>query len=210
MDRLRQQPYPSMVKNIYDVNAQLKMAYINAQSLNRHKMDVEHDFNLSDADVLFCSEARFQKSYAKPLTDISGMYSFRNYAVKRGIQRPPYGMAIYYKSHLIQQFPFIANMESVESLVCPVKRGSDNSIKVMAVNKPPAVPLHCLLSSLDSAVRNHFEDGQLITMGDFNVDIYESTSDYKQLEEFMSGIGLKHHIIEMTTDMRIAIDHIYI
>ena len=51
-------------------------------------MDVEHDFNLSNADVLFCSETRFQKSDAKLLTEISGMYSFRNDAVKRGVQRP--------------------------------------------------------------------------------------------------------------------------
>ena len=70
MNRLRQQPCPSTVKNIYDVNAQLKIAYINAQSLYRHKMDVEHDFNLSNADVLFCSETRFQESDAKSLTEI--------------------------------------------------------------------------------------------------------------------------------------------
>ena len=209
MDRLRQQPYPSMVKNIYDVNAQLKIAYINAQSLYRHKMDVENEFNLSNADVLFCSETRFQDSDAKLLTEISGMYSFRNDAVKRGIQRPPYGMAVYYKPHLLQQLPSIANMNGVEILVCPVKRGSDNSIKVMAVYKPPAIPLHCLLNSLYSAVRNHCGDGQLIIMGDFNVDIYGSTSDYKQLEEFMSNMGLQQHIKEMTTDMRTAIDHIY-
>ena len=96
MDRLRQQSCPSTVKNIYDVNAQLKIAYINAQSLYRHKMDVEHNFNLSIADVLFCSEIRFQESDAKLLTEISGMYSFRNDAVKRGTQRPPYGIAVYY------------------------------------------------------------------------------------------------------------------
>ena len=206
---LRQQPCPSTVKNIYDVNAQLKIAYINAQSLYRHKMDVEHDFNLSNTDVLFCSETRFQESDAKLLTEISGMYSFRNDAVKRGTQRPPYGIAVYYKPHLIQQPPTIANMNGVEILVCPVKRGSDNNIKVTAVYKPPAVPLHCLLTSLYSAIRNHCGDGQLIIMGDFNVDIYVRTSDYKQLEEFMSGIGLQQHIKEMTTDMRTAIDHIY-
>ena len=209
MNRLRQQPCPSTVKNIYDVNAQLKIAYINAQSLYRHKMDVEHDFNLSNADVLFCSETRFQESDAKSLTEISGMCSFRNDAVKRGTQRPPYGIAVYYKSHLIQQPPTIANMNGVEILVCLVKRGSDNSIKVMAVYKPPAVPLHCLLNSLYSAIRNHCGDDQLIIMGDFNVDIYGSTSDYKQLEEFMSNMGLQQHIKEMTTDMRTTIDHIY-
>ena len=209
MDRLRQQSCPSTVKNIYNVNAQLKVAYINAQSLYRHKMDVEHDFNLSNADVLFCSETRFQESDAKLLTEISGMHSFRNDAVKRGIQRPPYGMAVYYKPHLIQQPPSVANMNGVEILVCPVNRGSDNSIKVMAVYKPPAVPLHCLLNSLYSAIRNHCGNGQLIIMGDFNVDIYGSTSDYKQLEEFMSNMGLQQHIKEMTTDMRTAIDHIY-
>ena len=209
MERLRQQSCPSTVKNVYNVNAHLKIAYINAQSLYRHKMDVEHDFNLSNADVLFCSETRFQESDAKLLTEISGMYSFRNDAVKSGTQRPPYGIAIYYKPHLIQQPPTIANMNGVEILVCPVKRGSDNSIKVMAVYKPPAVPLHCLLNSLYSAIRNHCGDGQLIIMGDFNVDIYGSTSDYKQLKEFMSGIGLQQHIKEMTTDMRTAIDHIY-
>ena len=96
-------------------------------------------------------------------------------------------------------------MDGVEILVCPVKRGSDNSIKVMAVYKPPAVPLHCLLNSLYSAIRNHCEDGQLIIMGDSNFDIYGSTSDYKQLEEFMSNMGLQQHINEMTTDMRTTI-----
>ena len=133
----------------------------------------------------------------------------RNDAVKRGTQRPPYGIAVYYKPHLVQQPPAIANMNGVEILVCPVKRGSDNSITVMAVYKPPAIPLHCLLNSLYSAIRNHCGDGQLIIMGDFNVDIYGSTSDYKQLEEFMSNMGLQQHIKEMTTDMRTAIDHIY-
>ena len=209
MDRLRQQSCPSTVKNIYDVNARLKIAYINAQSLYRHKMDVEHDFNLSNADVLFCSETRFQESDTKLLTEISGMHSFRNDAVKTGTQRPPYGIVVYYKAHLIQQPPTTANMNGVEILVCPVKRGSDDSIKVMAVYKPPAVPLHCLLNSLYSAIRNHCADGQLIIMGDFNVDIYGSTSDYKQLEEFMSNMGLQQYIKEMTTDMRTAIDHIY-
>ena len=209
MDRLRQQPCLSTVKNLYNVNAQLKIAYINAQSLHRHKMDVEHDFNLSNADVLFCSETRFQESDAKLLTEMSGMHSFRNDAVKRGTQRPPYGIAVYYKPHLIQQLPTIANMNGVEILVCPIKRGCDNSIKVMAVYKPPAVPLQCLLNSLYSAVRNHCGDGQLIIMGDFNVDIYGSSSDYKQLKQFMSDMGLNQHIEEMTTDMRTAIDHIY-
>ena len=159
MERLRRQSCPSTVKNVYNVNAHLKIAYINAQSLYRHKMDVEHDFNLSNADVLFCSETRFQESDAKLLTEISGMYSFRKDAVKSGTQRPPYGIAVYYKPHLIQQPPTIANMNGVEILVCPVKRGSDNSIKVMAVYKPPAVPLHCLLNSLYSAIMNHCEDG---------------------------------------------------
>ena len=209
MDHLRQQPCLSTVKNLCNVNAQLKIAYINAQSLHRHKMDVEHDFNLSNADMLFCSETRFQESDAKLLTEMSGMHSFWNDAVKRGTQRPPYGIAVYYKPNLIRQLPTIANMNGVEILVCPIKRGCDNSIKVMAVYKPPAVPLQCLLNSLYSAVRNHCGDGQLIIMGDFNVDIYGSSSDYKQLKQFMSDMGLKQHIEEMTTDMRTAIDHIY-
>ena len=169
IDRLRQQPYPSTVKNIYDVNAQSKIAYINAQSLYRHKMDVEHDFNLSNADVLFCSETKFEEIDAKLLTEICGMYSFRNDAVERGTQRPPYVIAVYYNPHLMQQPPTIANMNGVEILVCSVKRESDNTIKVMAVYKPPAIPLHCLLGSLYSAVRNHYADGELIIMWDFNV-----------------------------------------
>ena len=209
MGRLRQQPCLSTVKNLCNVNAQLKIAYINAQSLHRHKMDVEHDFNLSNADVLFCSETGFQESDAKLLTEMSGMHSFRNDAVKRGTQRPPYGIAVYYKPHLIQQLPTIANMNGVEILVCPIKRGCDNNIKVMAVYKPPAAPLQCLLNSLYSAVRNHCGDGQLIIMGYFNVDIYGSSSVYKQLKQFMSDMGLKQHIEEMTTDMRTAINHIY-
>ena len=80
----------------------------------------------------------------------------------------------------------------------------------MAVYKPPAVPLLCLLNLLYSAVRkNCGEERQLIFLGNFNIDIYGSSSDYEQLERFMSDIGLKQHASEMTTDMHTAIDHIY-
>ena len=211
MGRLRQQSCPSTLRNLYDVNASLKIAYVNAQSLHRHKMDVEHDFNLSNADVLFCSETRFQESDAKYLTEILGMCSFRNDAEKKSVQRPPYGIAAYYyKSELMEQAPVIANMSAVEILVCTIKRKSCSSIKVMAVYKPPAVSLQCLLNSLYSAVRKNCErDSRLIIMGDFNIDIYGSASDYQQLEQFMSDMGLKQHVSEMTTDMRTAIDHIY-
>ena len=211
MGRLRQQSCPSTLRNLYDLNAPLKIAYINAQSLHRHKKDVEHDFNLSNADVLFCSETRFQESDAKYITEILGMRSFRNDAEKKSFQRPPYGIAVYYKFHyLMEQVPVIANMIAVEILVCTIKRESHSSIKVMAVYKPPAVPLLCLLNSLYSAVRkNCGEERQLIILGDFDIDIYGSSSDYEQLQRFMSDIGLKQHVSEMTTDMRTAIDHIY-
>ena len=209
MSRLRQQSCPSTLRNLYDVNAPLKIAYINAQSLHRHKMDVEHDFNLSNADVLFCSETRFQESDAKYMTEILGMSSFRNDAEKKSIQRPPYGIVVYYKSQLMEQAPVVANMSAVEILVCTIKKKSCSSITVMAVYKP-AVPLQCLLNSLYSAVRKNCErDGRLIIMGDFNIDIYGSTSDYEQLEQFMSDMGLQQHVNEMTTDMRTAIDRIY-
>ena len=139
------------------------------------------------------------------------MCSFRNDAEKKSIQRPPYGMAVYYKSqYLMEQAPVIANMSAVEILVCIVKRESHNSIKVMAVYKPPAVPLQCPLNASYSAVRKSCEgDSQLIIMGDFNIDIYGSTSDYEQLLRFMSDIGLKQHVSGMITDLRTAIDHIY-
>ena len=172
-------------------------------------MDVEHDFNLSNADVLFCSETRFQESDAKYMTEILGMSSFRNDAEKKSIQRPPYGIVVYYKSQLMEQAPVVANMSAVKILVCTIKK-TCSSITVMAVYKPPAVPLQCLLNSLYSALRKNCErNGRLIIMGDFNIYIYGSTSDYEQLEQFMSDMGLQQHVNEMTTDMRTAIDHIY-
>ena len=138
------------------------------------------------------------------------MCSFRNDAEKKSVQRPPYGIAVYYKSELMEQVPVIANMSAVEILVCEIKRKYCSSVKVMAVYKPPAVPLQCLLNSLYSPVMKNCErDSRLIIMGDFNIDIYGSTSDYQQLEQFMSDMGLKQHFSEMTTDMRTAIDHIY-
>ena len=64
-------------------------------------------------------------------------------------------------------------MNGVEILVCPVKRVYDNSFKVMAVFKTPAVPFQFLLSLLYSAVRNHCEGGKLIIMGDFYGKLWE-------------------------------------
>ena len=131
-------------------------------------MDMEHDFNLSNADVLFCSETRFQESDAKLLTGISGMHSFRNDAVIRGTQETTIWNCNIFQAPSRTTAP---NYTGVEILVFPVKGGYDNSIKVMAVYKPPAVPLHCLLLALYCAVKKPSEDGQLIIMGDFNVGI---------------------------------------
>ena len=50
---------------------------------------------------LFCSETRFQERDAKYMTEILGMRSFRNDAEKKSIQRPPYGIVVYYKSQLM-------------------------------------------------------------------------------------------------------------
>ena len=132
MGRPQQQSCPSTLRNSYDVNAPLKLAYINAQSLHRHKIDVEHDFNLSNADVLFCSETRFQESDAKYMTEILGMSSFRNDAEKKSIHRHPCGIVVCYKSQLMEQAPVVANMSAVKILVCTIKK-TCSSITVMAV-----------------------------------------------------------------------------
>ena len=140
---------------------------VNAQSLHRRKMDVEHEP---------C------KIYYRNTWYIN----FRNEAENKSIQKPPDGTAACLSSHLMYQPLVIANMSDAEILVCTMKRENDSSIKVMAVYKPPAVPLQCLLNSLYSAVKKNWDGGsQLIIMGYFNIDTYGSRSDYEQMEQFM-------------------------
>ena len=56
MYRLRQQPFILTQSNLYEIEADLKIAFVNAQPLHRHKLNVTHDFNLASADIFVCTE----------------------------------------------------------------------------------------------------------------------------------------------------------
>ena len=62
MDRLRQQPYILTQSNLYEMEADLEIVYVNAQSLYGHNLDVTHDFNLVSVDIFTCVETRFHKN----------------------------------------------------------------------------------------------------------------------------------------------------
>ena len=87
MGRLPQQPCQPKVRHSYGVNAPLKIAFINARSLHQHKTNVEHDFNLSTADFLFCSGIRFQEGDAKCFNQGLWLADLNAYVIGQSIDR---------------------------------------------------------------------------------------------------------------------------
>ena len=209
MARLRQQPYSAKQIQLNGITAHLKIAYINAQSLHKHRLDVAQDHNMTSVDILICAETRYQESDTNADTEIPGFSCFRNDAEKKGAQRPVYGLAIYYKPDLMKHSPVKTNKNGVEMQVCTVKTAPKET-KIVSVYKLPAVTLKSLQDALFSVIRQHIKANEtFILIGDFNIDVLNPNLLYEQLQEFMTDVGLKQHINEYTTDMRTAIDHLY-
>ena len=59
---LRQQPYLWSVEFSSNTTASLRIAFINSQSLHKHKSDVENDWPLKCANVILCAETRLTKN----------------------------------------------------------------------------------------------------------------------------------------------------
>ena len=60
INRLRSsRTYPFYLTFLDKINAQCKVAFINAQSLHKHLQDVAHDKTLMGADIFGCAETRF-------------------------------------------------------------------------------------------------------------------------------------------------------
>ena len=209
MNRLRQEHYLLTQNNLYQIDADIKIAYINAQSLHRHKLDIAHDFNLRSADIFVCAETRFQENDTAEDTEIAGFSCFRNDEKKSGHRRPPHGLAAYFKKDFKEFCPTTSNMDHVEIIVSSVKTKS-GTLKLFAIYKPPTTPVQTLIKALYTAVRQHLcQSEKMIIMGDFNIDFMKTNPQYDQLRAFMVNMNLKQLITKPTTDMRTAIDHIY-
>ena len=61
MERLRSVPYPFSLNFLFNVSAKIKIAYLNAQSLNKHIADVQSDRTLMNANIFVCAETRLVK-----------------------------------------------------------------------------------------------------------------------------------------------------
>ena len=118
-------------------------------SMPSHYIDTKWMWSMTSTCQMQMSCYVWKQGFKRMMQNILQKYlvcvGFRNDAEKMSIQRPPYGITVYYKSqHLMEQALVIANMSAVEILVYKIKLKSCSSIKVMAVYKPPAVLLQCI------------------------------------------------------------------
>ena len=77
----------------------LKICYLNAQSLHCHLNDVNRDPRLATADLLFCSETRFQKEDQQDEVNLMNFtHLIRHDEGKASEHRPFHGMACFSKT----------------------------------------------------------------------------------------------------------------
>ncbi len=118
MKCLREKPFPFKLAFPYNIESQLKIAYLNAQSLHRHLLDVQHDHSLSSVDIWICAETQFLPTDAESTTKLDGFKSFRNDALPSTTGIPYHGLAAYFKTDPSNYHPvIIANRNGIEIIV---------------------------------------------------------------------------------------------
>ena len=135
MERLRNNNCAFSCPFLFNVEADLKVMFLNCPSLHRHLKDVNSDFSMQDADVLICAETRFLSSDSNDQCSLSNFICHRNDDTKSTRTRPSHGMALYYKDGiLLQEDVHNANSNRIEITVAKAK-----SVNIIGVYKPPDV-----------------------------------------------------------------------
>ena len=140
--------------------------HINIRSLlSRHKLDhINILVNQANPDILVISETWLHKDIEDQTVYIQGYNIYRSDRTSRGG-----GVAIYVKSTYAAT---ILNAVSIpkcfELISLKIDFGSNNSIIVIGVYRPPSAPTMALNKMAE--FRIPLIDSELIVLGDFNLD----------------------------------------
>ena len=210
MERLRSLEYPWTLTFLSEVNSRFKISYLNVCSLYAKKRNVAADRDISNVDVMFCAETRFQDEDPDHVFEIDGFACYPSNAVSTTGNRPHLGLAAYHKRHVEVTYKQKALFQNVDYIRCDVNTEHCGEVKIVGFYKHQNATCAQFLRGL-RLVLSEFDpdEHQFILIGDANIDYFSESNDAVALRNFLSSKRLAQKITQPTHNMRNCIDHIY-
>ena len=199
MKRLRKVAYPFNLRFLHQVDADIKISFINAQSLRKHFNDIKNDRTLKNSDVIICSETWYNQS---DLTDENMMEGFtmKRFDVEHSnLNRQHNGQAIFYKKNLTVSDFRNHTSSLIEMFECTISTQDHAMINLFGLYSNPRNGLQNLIDFLGPILSPHQEKcSDIIIGGDFNLNLLENSSN--SFLNFMKSLDLIPKITESTTN----------
>ncbi len=191
----------------------LKIVCTNVRSLHLHFDDIINDFNLMASDIMIFVETALSHDDQYGLYDIKNFKQFRNDYNNAPGRRQPYGSVVYTRQSdtLVAEEQFSPNPCDTEITITSLMQPFQ--LYIVAVYRSRSkVSIIRLIEALEfvhsTILKGH--NTPVVFIGDFNVDLLETSSDKNKLIRYMmQQKGYTQLIQEYTTDYQSLIDHIY-
>ncbi|CAB4003268.1 ATP-dependent DNA helicase PIF1 [Paramuricea clavata] len=145
-------------------HSNLKICYLNAQSLHKHIEDVRKDPNYFSTDILIFTETRFSPLDPDEMYTIDGYRLFRNdISNYSGPTRPYGGTAVYSRTPLADGYPCARNINGIELTV--IKTQDHPDLTMFGLYRSPSIALSQLLAALRT-IHEENVSAQSIVIGD--------------------------------------------
>ena len=213
MDRLKHNLYSPSLPFLSPCDNSTNILFHNCRSLHKYIAHVRTDGSIPAAGILILCETRFASNDTSSSTCIQGFHhTYHNTsAPSQHSHRLVHGTSIYSRQPFDDTYPQVHNKNGIELTL--FKTTELPNVLIIAIYRPPRVPLSDLIKQLTQILEIHHFHTSLtqptIIIGDFNVNTLEP-NEGKQLHNLLFAVFKYRQLIHAyTTDNRTAIDHIY-
>ena len=195
-----------------DTSETFKVSFQNVRSLHLHIADVISDYNVKAANINMFVESALCSNDNNELYQIPGFHLYRNDFNPDGT-RTPYGTAVYVKDNMqLILEPSRCNYNHVEITLLKVNKPINNLHIVAIYRSKSKVRISMFIDALKHLHSTYIKDPNtpVLILGDFNVNLFENTSDENTLCKYLIEERQYVQLIgQVTTDYKTQIDHIY-
>ena len=211
MARLRSELLISCIPRLIDIKASTKILFHNVRSLHLHIDDVAGEYNVQAADINIFVETALCSSDNDDDYHIDDFRLFRNDVSADSNRRTCYGTAVYIKTDMpCAVEPCRANYNDVETTVSVLYTPMSDLCVVGIYRSKSKVNMKAFIESLNDLLDNIIPRGPTVILGDFNVNLLETSSEKNALtKNHLEQRGYTQLITKYTTDYKSLLDHVY-
>jgi len=206
-------PYLYMYDSTKCNSNKITILFHNVRSLHLHIEDVAHDYNVQAANVNIFVETTLCSRDDNNMFTLKDFILYRNDYNPSQNTRTKYGTAVYIKNNIqCLSDPTRCNYNDVEITMTVINYNHHPLYIIGIYRSSSKVTLIRMIEALDYIHSQHNLNTFIPTviLGDFNVNINQSSSEKNALLKYLiTEKGYTQLINDYTTDYRTTIDHIY-